>query len=118
MFVVDVVEDVGGELVVSENRVLALEFELEVLCAASLCSRKMAFFERFVMSRLIYQNNYDLYISSNAHGAHLDEPLPPIMVRVQLDVERLEDLHDRVPGPDRPWACQRLRLGVLTRFHA
>lgn len=53
MFVVDVVEDVGGELVVSEDRVLALEFELEVLCAASLCSRKMAFFERFVMSRLI-----------------------------------------------------------------
>lgn len=53
VFVVDVVEDVGGELVVSEDRVLALEFELEVLCAASLCSRKMAFFERFVMSRLI-----------------------------------------------------------------
>lgn len=53
MFVVDVVEDVGGELVVSEDRVLTLEFELEVLCVASLCSRKMAFFERFVMSRLI-----------------------------------------------------------------
>lgn len=51
VFVVDVAEvvGVGGGLVVLEDRVL----ELVALCAASLCSRKMAFFERFVMSRLI-----------------------------------------------------------------
>lgn len=54
-----VAEGVDG--VVSEDRVL----ELVVLCAASLCSRKMAFFERFVMSRLIYHNKHDFFFTSS-----------------------------------------------------
>lgn len=59
---------------------------------------------------------FNVHLHWYARCAHLNEPLAPVMVLVQLDVERLEGLHDRVPGPDRPWACLRVLTGLHGRL--